>query len=210
MIFLGAPGAGKGTQAKVLADRRRWTHISTGDLLRSAVAEGTALGLKAKSFMERGALVPDDVMIGLIREKLPTTGEFVLDGFPRTVPQAEALERMLQDEKRPADAVINLEVEDEDVIRRLSGRRQCKNGHVFHADFFPSKKGETCDRCQEILFQRPDDRAETVRARLEVYHQQTRPLIGFYQNRNRLKNVDGRGSSEDVSRAIDSQLAGGK
>jgi adenylate kinase len=181
-------------------------HISTGDLLREAVSVDSELGRKAKSYMDQGALVPDAVVVELIRKKLPKSGGFVLDGFPRTIDQADALDAMLSQEHRSVQAAINITVVDEEVVRRLSGRQQCAKGHVFHVEFNPSKTPSRCDRCSEPLSTRSDDLPATVRKRLEVYRRQTEPLVERYRHQGILKVVDGEGVPEGVGRAIDGAL----
>lgn len=203
VVFLGAPGVGKGTQADRIAEQTSQPKISTGDLLREAVKKQTALGLQAKSYMDRGALVPDEVVIGMVREKL---GEqvcargFILDGFPRTVAQGEALHRLLEDKGMALDRVVNFAVPVADIVKRLSGRRSCgKCQAVYHVDFAPPQVAGVCDRCGAALMQRSDDKPETVEARLRVYNEQTAPLIQYYQGKHLLADLDGSGSVEDVS-----------
>lgn len=203
VVFLGAPGVGKGTQADRIAAQTSQPKISTGDLLREAVKKQTALGLQAKSYMDRGALVPDEVVIGMVREKL---GEqvcakgFILDGFPRTVAQGEALHRLLEDKGMALDRVVNFAVPVADIVKRLSGRRSCgKCQAVYHVDFAPPQVAGVCDRCGTALMQRSDDKPETVEARLRVYNEQTAPLIQYYQGKHLLADLDGSGSVEDVS-----------
>jgi adenylate kinase len=185
LIFLGAPGAGKGTQGALLAERRGILRLSTGDLLRDAVRRGTPLGQQAKGYMEAGELVPDDVILGLVREVLAggDAGQgFLLDGFPRTLPQAEALDQMLGELSQPLDAVVVIDVPDEALVKRLSGRRSCPNcGAVYNIYFEPPREAGLCDRCGGALVERADDTAETVRHRLEVYRRQTAPLIAYYE-----------------------------
>lgn len=194
LVFLGPLGAGKGTQAQLLQEREGIPQISTGDMLRRAMAEGTELGRKAKAYVDRGELVPDDVMIGLIQERLrqpDTRRGFVLDGFPRTLPQAEALDRHLRTQGRTLDAVVYFKVSDETIIRRLSGRRVCrKAAHIFHLDSNPPRAPGRCDFDGSELFQREDDKEDTVRHRLEVYHRQTEPLVEFYRSRGILEAID--------------------
>jgi len=202
LIFLGAPGVGKGTQAQQLASKFGYPKISTGDLLREAVRNKTELGLQAKAFMDQGQLVPDRVVIGLVKEKLgdPAAAKgFLLDGFPRTQEQATELEMMLQAKGQPVDAVLNVRVPREEIVRRLSGRRSCPTCQaVYHVDFAPPAQDEVCDRCQTPVVQRSDDRPETVEARLAVYEDQTAPLIEYYRKRGLLSDLDGSGSIEDV------------
>ena len=204
LLFLGPPGAGKGTQAKRVAANLEIPHIATGDMLRQAVSEGTDLGLKARAIMERGDLVPDDLVIGMLMERIArddASDGFILDGFPRTIAQAEALENRFGG--AGLDAAVVIDVESEEVVRRISGRRMCSNGHVFHVDDAPSGDGETCDQCGEPTYQREDDQAETVRNRLDVYRELTEPLIAFYQDRQiDFYRVDGVGGVDSISDAI--------
>jgi len=202
LIFLGPPGAGKGTQAKMLVERYGIPQVSTGDILRAAVAEGTELGKKAKEYMEAGKLVPDEVVIGIIEERLKQSDcekGFILDGFPRTVPQAEALDKVLEKMGRKIDHVLTLDVPEEELIRRLTGRRTCKKcGAMYHIIFNPPKVEGVCDKCGGELYQRPDDNEETVRSRLSVYEQQTRPLIDFYEKKGLVRKIDGRGEIKEI------------
>jgi adenylate kinase len=203
VVFLGAPGVGKGTQADRIAAQTNQPKISTGDLLREAVKKQTVLGVQAKSYMDRGALVPDEVVIGMVREKLdePVCARgFILDGFPRTVAQGEALHRLLEDKGMALDRVVNFSVPVGDIVKRLSGRRSCgKCQAVYHVDFSPPRVVEICDRCGAALIQRNDDKPETVDARLRVYEEQTAPLIQYYQGKHLLADLDGSGSVEVVS-----------
>ena len=202
IVFLGAPGVGKGTQADRIGSKYESVKISTGDLLREAVRNQTDLGRDAKRFMDQGKLVPDSVVIGLVRDKLadPDVAKgFILDGFPRTVTQAEELEKVLVAAKAPLDRVVNFQVSREDVIRRLSGRRSCpKCQATFHVDFAPSKKGDVCDRCGETLIQRNDDRREAIETRLRVYDEQTAPLVRYYRDQGLLSDLDGSGPVDTV------------
>jgi len=202
LIFLGPPGAGKGTQAKMLVERYGIPQVSTGDILRAAVAEGTELGKKAKEYMEAGKLVPDEVVIGIIEERLKQSDcekGFILDGFPRTVPQAEALDKVLEKMGRKIDHVLTLDVPEEELIRRLTGRRTCKKcGAMYHIIFNPPKAEGVCDKCGGELYQRPDDNEETVRSRLSVYEQQTSPLIDFYEKKGLVRKIDGRGEIKEI------------
>lgn len=195
LVFLGAPGVGKGTQAEKVVSHYHIAKISTGDLLRAAVRNQTPLGLEAKSYMDQGRLVPDSVVIGLVREKLAELSKsngFILDGFPRTVPQAEALANVLETQRIQLDRVINFKVSREEIIKRLSGRRSCpKCQATYHVDFAPSKSGTACDRCGEQLVQRSDDQREAVDMRLRVYEDQTAPLISFYEQRQLLSHLNG-------------------
>lgn len=191
LILLGAPGAGKGTQAEIIRDKYNIPALSTGNILREAVKNGTETGLEAKKYMDAGALVPDEVIIGVIRERMQqpdARNGFILDGVPRTVAQAEALEKMGVD----IDLVVNIHVADEDIVRRLSGRRVCEScGASYHTVYNPSKLPDTCDRCQGRLIVRKDDEPETILARLATYHEQTEPLIDFYRQRGKLAEVEG-------------------
>ena len=201
-ILLGPPGAGKGTQAKLMIDKWKVPQVSTGDILRAAVREGTALGVEAKGFMDSGGLVPDRVVIGIIAERLKeedATDGFILDGFPRTIPQAQALQGILDDLGRNIDHVISIEVGDEELVTRLTGRRMCKGcGESFHVVFNPSDKEGVCDRCNGELYQRDDDQEETIRQRLAVYSDQTQPLIAYYEKQGKLRRIDGTGSIEAI------------
>lgn len=211
LVFLGAPGVGKGTQADKVATLYGVLKISTGDLLREAVRNKTALGLEAKSFMDQGKLVPDSVVIGLVRDKLgdrSCENGFVLDGFPRTVPQAEELAKVLISRNISLDRVINFQVLREDVVKRLTGRRSClKCQATFHLDFAPSKVDGICDRCGGGLVQRSDDQREAIETRLKVYDEQTAPLISFYEQKGLLSNLDGGGSVDAVSQNLTKVLA---
>ena len=209
LVLVGPPGAGKGTQAQFIAAARSIPKISTGDIFRANVTSGTELGLLAKKYMDAGDLVPDEVTIRMVRERLAQDDAvkgFLLDGFPRNVPQAEILEEMLdQDMNAKLDLVLELVVDDDEVVRRLSGRRTCRNcGHIWHLDFDPPEVDGVCDHCGGELFQRDDDRPETVRHRLEVYAAQTAPLVAFYAARGVLIGIDATGPVDDVTeRALD-------
>jgi len=198
LVFLGPPGAGKGTQAKLLSQRMGFLHLSTGDLLREAVKNQTPLGKKAKEYMDRGDLVPDELIVQLIEETMPKDGNVILDGFPRTVNQALALEEMLRVKGEKISKVLFFDVPDEVIIDRLSGRRVCsKCGAVYHVKYNPPKVEGVCDLCVGTLVQRDDDREEVVRKRLEVYRKQTQPLIEFYQERGIIYKLDaGKGVEE--------------
>ncbi|MCX5724663.1 MAG: adenylate kinase [Nitrospirae bacterium] len=202
VVFLGAPGVGKGTQAEQLAAQYQVAKISTGDLLREAVRNQTELGREAKNYMDQGQLVPDAVVIGLVREKLSDVScanGFVLDGFPRTVPQAEELGKALASKAMALDRVVNFQVSREDVVRRLSGRRSCpKCQATFHMDFAKPKVEGFCDRCGESLVQRSDDRREAIETRLKVYDEQTAPLVRYYEERKLLSPVDASGAVDVV------------
>jgi len=206
IIMLGAPGAGKGTQAKKLAERYSIPHISTGDIFRANIKNGTELGKKAKAYMDKGALVPDDLVVDLVvdRFKNPDCANgYVLDGFPRTIPQAEALDTALNAIGETVDFAINVEVPDENIINRMSGRRACVGcGATYHIKYNPTKVEGICDSCGEKLILRDDDKPETVKNRLSVYHDQTQPLIDFYNKKGILAEVDGTKDMDDVYNAI--------
>ena len=206
LIFLGPPGSGKGTQAAKLIEKVKTAHISTGDILRENVSKGTDLGLQAKGYMDSGKLVPDDLIVEMMKNRLASEDcakGFILDGFPRTVSQAESLEKMLQQLGISLDAVLLFNVSDEVVVERLSGRRNCRScGAIYHVRFNPSRKGSSCQICGGELFQREDDREEVIRKRLDVYHQQTSPLTGFYRERGILVEVDAEKSSDEVLKTI--------
>lgn len=212
LVLMGLPGAGKGTQADKIVEKYGTPHISTGDMFRAAMNEGTELGLKAKSFMDQGALVPDEVTIGIVQERLnkpDCENGFLLDGFPRTVAQAEALEAILGEIGKKIDFVINIQVDKEILIERLTGRRICENcGAAYHLVFNPPAEEGVCDRCGGKLYQRADDNAETVQNRLEVNLQQTQPLLNFYQAKGYLKNINGQQHIDQVFVDIDSLLKG--
>jgi len=186
IIFLGPPGAGKGTQSQLLKERNGFIQISTGDLLREAVKNQTELGKLAKQYMDEGKLVPDDLIISLIKEKLQEYADknIIFDGFPRTIPQAESLDNFLSHLNKNVDAVILFKIEDDEVVKRLAGRRVCPScGAVYHMIYNPPKIDEICDKCGAKLIQRDDDKEEVIRKRLEVYHQQTKPLIEYYKSK---------------------------
>ncbi len=209
IILLGPPGAGKGTQAKYLVERYGFHHISTGDILRDAVNKGTDLGKKAKEYMDKGELVPDHIMIGLIEEVLPE-GNFILDGFPRTVEQAKALDEMLSKKGMKIDKVILFDVEDKLIVERLSGRRSCPScGAVYHIKYNPPKNDEICDNCGVKLVHRSDDTEEVILKRLEVYRKQTAPLIKYYEERGILKRIDAGKDIADVQRELESVIRDG-
>ena len=195
IVLLGPPGAGKGTQAKKISEYYSLPHISTGDILRENISNNTTLGLKARSYMSRGELVPDELLITIIRERLskPDCSKgFLLDGYPRTVPQADALQMILTEAGRRLDVVLNIEVSDEELIKRLSGRRVCGTcGASYHLVFNPPKKDMVCDKCGGKLLQREDDKPEAIRNRLMVYKKQTEPLIKYYTKKSILRTVDG-------------------
>jgi len=202
LILLGPPGAGKGTQAQRMVERYRIPQISTGDILRAAVKEITPLGVKAKEFMDQGQLVPDEIVIGIIEERLKAKdcdSGFILDGFPRTIPQAQALQPILTKIGKKIDHVINIEVDPEELVRRLTGRRTCKNcGAMFHLLFQPTKKEGICDRCGGMLYQRSDDKEETIRTRLREYEKQTAPLVQYYQGKKTLRSIQGMGGPDQI------------
>ena len=206
VAFLGPPGAGKGTQARELA--REWgvPQIATGDMLREAVAAKTPLGLEAKRYMDQGALVPDEVVVGATAERLAAPDAargFILDGFPRTIAQAEALARLLKDAGHALDVVLYFDVSEPELLRRLTGRRVCRAcGHTYHLTSSPPKRAGVCDACGGELYQRVDDSEATVRTRLEVYRKQTAPLLDYYRQRNVLTTVSGEGSIEEIRDAI--------
>jgi len=206
IILLGPPGSGKGTQAQKMVERYHIPQISTGDILRGAVKERTPLGMEAQGYMDQGTLVPDEVVVGIVRERLKESdckGGFILDGFPRTVPQAEALDSTLGEMQRAIDHVVSIEVPNEELIKRLTGRRTCRNcGAMYHIVFDPPAKEGVCDRCGEELYQRDDDQEETIRARLQVYEEQTAPLIAYYRGKGLLRAIDGVGAIEEIFRNI--------
>ena len=207
LVLVGPPGAGKGTQAQFISSHFAVPKISTGDIFRANVSEGTDLGVEARKYMDAGDLVPDEVTIAMVKDRLSyddVSEGFLLDGFPRTVHQAEVLDGMLAERGKAVDVVLELVVDDEEVVRRLSGRRTCRQcGHVWHVDFDPPATEGTCDRCSGELFQRDDDSEDTIRHRLDVYADQTSPLIGYYGDKGLLRGVDATGPVEDVTdRAI--------
>jgi adenylate kinase len=212
LIFLGPPAAGKGTQARRLAVEYSIPHISTGDILRAAIKEGTYLGREAKRYMDQGALVPDDVMIGIVSERLRRNDcacGFILDGFPRTIPQAEALTELLESMNTPLNYVVNMTVPVEEIVRRMRGRLICQDcGRMFNVTLDPPKTPGRCDCCGGALIQRVDDRIDTVHERLEVYRQSTQPLIEYYSARGLLKTVDGTGAIDDIAKRIGEAVGG--
>ncbi|MDY9926263.1 adenylate kinase [Methanosarcina sp.] len=210
IILFGPPGAGKGTQAKKLVDFYGIPQISTGDILRANVREGTELGLAAKSYMDKGELVPDQVLIGIIKNRLKEDDckkGFILDGYPRTVPQADALEAILDEIDKPIDIVLNLEVPDEVLVGRISGRLMCKCGASYHTISNPPKKDNICDICGGEVFQRVDDTADAVQNRLDVYKKQTQPLINYYKEKGILVTLDGTKDIDVVFEDIKAILA---
>lgn len=206
IIMLGAPGAGKGTQAKMIAEKYNIPHISTGDIFRANIKNGTELGKKAKSYMDKGQLVPDELTLDLIMDRFKEDdckNGYVLDGFPRTIPQAEALDDALKANGEKVDFAIDVDVPDENIVKRMGGRRACVNcGATYHIVYSPTKVEGKCDKCGEELIVRDDDKPETVLSRLEVYHNQTQPLIDYYNEQGILKTVDGTVDMKDVFKAI--------
>ena len=206
IIMLGAPGAGKGTQAKMIADKFSIPHISTGDIFRANIKEGTELGRKAKEYMDQGLLVPDELVVNLVVDRLTwedAKNGYVLDGFPRTIPQAEALTNALAEKGEKVDFAINIDVPDQNIIERMGGRRACVScGATYHIVNIPPKKEGICDVCGAELILRDDDKPETVKKRLDVYHEQTQPLIDYYKAEGVLKDVDGTVDMKDVFESI--------
>jgi len=204
IVLLGGPGSGKGTQAKKLTEKYGTAQVSTGDIFRAALKEGTPMGLKAKTYMDKGELVPDDVVVGVVKERLakPDLADgFMLDGFPRTLPQAEALDKMLSDLGAVIDHAILVDVPDGELMKRLTGRRTCRNsdcGKMYHIMFNKPKKEGVCDACGSELYQRDDDSEATIRERLNVYNEQTAPLIDYYQNKGLLARVNGVGAIDHI------------
>lgn len=206
IVMLGAPGAGKGTQAKMIAAKYQVPHISTGDIFRANIKNGTELGKKAKEYMDQGLLVPDELTVDLVIDRLSQDdckNGYILDGFPRTIPQAEALDAALAKRGEKMDYAIDVDVPDENIVTRMSGRRACVGcGATYHIVYNPSKSGETCEVCGEKLILRDDDQPETVQKRLTVYHDQTQPLIDYYGGQQILRTVDGTQDMNDVFTAI--------
>lgn len=206
IIMLGAPGAGKGTQAKMIADKYKIPHVSTGDIFRMNIKNGTELGMEAKKYMDQGLLVPDELTVRILLDRVAKEDcrdGYVLDGFPRTIPQAEVLEDALNKLDDKIDYAINVEVPDENIIRRMGGRRACLScGATYHIEHVPPKKEGICDQCGQPLVLRDDDKPETVKNRLRVYQEQTQPLIAFYTERKVLRTVDGTQDMQDVFHAI--------
>ncbi|MEM4155955.1 MAG: adenylate kinase [Archaeoglobaceae archaeon] len=206
LILLGAPGAGKGTQAKIITDNFKIPQISTGDMLREAVAKGTELGKKAREYMNQGKLVPDEVVIGIVKERLKQKdceNGFILDGFPRTIAQAEALDTMMSELGKKIDAVININVSEDEIVKRIVNRRICKKcGAIYHLIYDPPKKSGVCDKCGGELYQRDDDKEEVVRERFKVYRKNTEPLIEYYKRKGILYEVDGTKDIEKVKAEI--------
>jgi adenylate kinase len=203
LVLVGPPGAGKGTQAEFISAHLGIPKISTGDIFRANVSQGTELGKQARAYMDAGDLVPDEITIGMVRDRLAEDDArkgFLLDGFPRNVPQARALDHLLLEAGTPLDVVLELVVDDDEVVRRLSGRRTCRKcGHIWHVDFDPPSVEGVCDICGGELFQRDDDQAETIRHRLEVYYEQTAPLVGYYAEEGLLVGIDAMGPVDDVT-----------
>lgn len=210
LILLGPPGAGKGTQAKFIEERLHVPHISTGDLLRAAVREQTALGKEAQQYMNRGDLVPNDLVVKVLEDRVRAAdcnNGFLLDGFPRNATQANVLEQMLSTRKMNIDHVVSITVPQDELVRRLSGRRTCKGcGAMYHVAFSPPAREAVCDQCRGELFQREDDREETIRARLVVYERETEPLHEYYRVRGLLRTIDGTGSTEAVRVRVFAQI----
>ncbi len=210
VVLLGAPGAGKGTQAKMLIEKYKIPQISTGDILRKAVADGTPLGKEAKVIMDQGGLVSDKIVLGLVEERLKqpdTKNGFILDGFPRNTAQAEALDKILTTNGIPLTVALNIDVDMNDLLKRLTGRRTCKGcQQMYNIHFSPPKKGGVCDKCGGALFQRDDDKEETIKKRLDVYQKQTSPLINYYSKKNIMKTVTGVGSISDIFKKVTAVL----
>lgn len=206
IIMLGAPGAGKGTQAKMIAEKYEVPHVSTGDIFRANIQNGTELGMEAKKYMDQGLLVPDELTVKILLDRVAEDDcakGYVLDGFPRTIPQAQVLDKALNEIHDKIDFAIDVDVPDENIIRRMGGRRACLNcGATYHVEHVPPRKEGICDTCGRELMLRDDDKPETVKNRLEVYHRQTQPLIDFYQEKGILRTVDGTMDMNDVFAAI--------
>ncbi len=211
LVLLGPPGSGKGTQGERLTEDLRLPYYATGDILRGAVRDETALGRTAKEYMDRGDLVPDEVIVGVIAERIDSSEAldgFILDGFPRTTPQAEALDAKLGELGRGVTAVLLIDVSDDEVVRRLGGRRTCEaNGHVFHVEFEPPRREGVCDVDGSKLIVRDDDKPEVIRKRLETYHDKTEPLVSYYDHRSVLRRIDGEAAPEEVAETIRRTLA---
>ncbi|MFF9348034.1 adenylate kinase [Streptomyces sp. NPDC014734] len=215
IVLVGPPGAGKGTQAAYLAKNLSIPQISTGDLFRANMSQGTELGKKARAYMDAGQLVPDEVTIGMAKDRMSqpdAANGFLLDGFPRNVGQAEALDAMLKDEGTKLDAVLDLEVPEDEVVKRIAGRRICRKdgAHVFHVTYNPPKEEGVCDVCGGELYQRDDDGEDTVRTRLEVYHTQTEPIIDYYRAQNLVVTISALGKVTDVTERAMEALKSGK
>ncbi len=212
LVLLGAPGAGKGTQAKKLIEKYGIPQISTGDILRKAVADGTPLGKEAKVIMDKGELVPDKIVLGLVEERVKQADckkGFILDGFPRNTAQAEALDKLLNDLQMPLDSALSVDVPKEDLMKRLTGRRTCKKcQQMYNVYYSPPKKGAICDKCGGELFQRGDDKEDTIKKRLDVYDAQTAPLIDYYSKKGIRKSVMGTGSIDEIFNKVCNILEG--
>jgi adenylate kinase len=212
LVLLGPPGSGKGTQAKHLSKLRHWPQLSTGDMLRTSISQGSKLGLEAKLYMDQGVLVPDSVVIGLIAERTerPDCAKgYILDGFPRTIPQAEALDQMLQSKKHQVDQVVLFEIADDELVLRLSGRRTCiQCGANYHLESAPPIRTGICDSCGSRIVQRDDDQPDVIRKRLLVYHAQTEPLAHYYRNQKKLRSIDARRPAAEVSEVLDHAFKG--
>ena len=206
IIMLGAPGAGKGTQAKLIAEKYQVPHVSTGDIFRANIKNGTELGMEAKKYMDQGLLVPDELTVRILLDRVAQEdckNGYVLDGFPRTIPQAQVLDEALTKQGETIDYAINVDVPDENIVRRMSGRRACvKCGATYHIEHIPPKVEGICDTCASELILRDDDKPETVQNRLKVYHDQTQPLIDFYEKKGVLRTVDGTVDMQDVFKSI--------
>jgi adenylate kinase len=211
LVLLGPPGSGKGTQGERLQEDLRLPYYATGDILRAAVRDATALGRTAKEYMDRGDLVPDEVIVGVIAERIDSAEAldgFILDGFPRTMPQAEALDAKLEELGRGVTAVVLIDVSDDEVVRRLGGRRTCEeNGHVFHVEFNPAQQDGVCDIDGSELTVRDDDKPEVIRNRLEQYHEKTEPLVDYYDQRSVLRRIDGTATPDEVAEEVRRTLA---
>ncbi len=211
LILLGPPGAGKGTQAKMLVEKYGIPQISTGDILRAAVKNQTAMGVEAKKYMDAGKLVPDEVVIGIVDDRLKEDDckkGYILDGFPRTVPQAEELDKILAKGGRKIEHAVSIEVPDDELMARLTGRRSCKCGQMFHVKFNPPKDGNKCDVCGGELYQREDDKEDVIRNRLDVYNKQTQPLIDYYTGKNLLRPILGEGEIKEILAKVCAVLDG--
>jgi adenylate kinase len=205
LILLGPPGAGKGTQAAVLSEELKIPHISTGDIFRANIKGGTPLGLLARSYIDSGKLVPDDVTVDIVGSRLKDDdckNGFIMDGFPRTIPQAQLFDKMLDERNTAIDAVINITADDSVIIKRLSGRRMCSCGKIYHVENNPPRTEGICDVCGSKLYIRDDDKEETIKERLRTYHAQTSPLVDYYQKKGLLLNFDGTKSKEETTREI--------
>ncbi len=211
IILIGPPGSGKGTQAKILEERHDMKQLSSGDMLRAAVSEGTEIGQKAKSFMEAGELVPDDLVVEIVTDQIEKLGDkgFILDGFPRNVHQAEVLDQMLDKRDRNIDRVLVVEVSDDMLVERIAGRYTCaKCGEGYHDKFKQPETNGVCDKCGSTEFtRRPDDNPDTVRNRLDVYHEQTKPLIDYYRKQDKVRVIDGEQPIEEVTKALEQAMA---